>query len=115
MLTLLEDLTLNGKIDSTLFMAASKASASVFFQDLDSTYEALSALDNGIISPNFTVKCEGKKEMYGQIYHCWKKEGHGFMNLKEAMKHTEVFQEKLYNEIVGRIKKASTLVVIAIE
>ena len=46
MLTLLEDLTLNGKIDSTLFMAASKASASVFFQDLDSTYEALSALDN---------------------------------------------------------------------
>ena len=45
MLTLLEDITLSGKIDSTLFMAANKASASVFFQDLDSTYEALSALD----------------------------------------------------------------------
>lgn len=34
----------------------------------------------------------------------------GYLNdenayLKEAMKHTEVFQEKLYNEIVGRIKK----------
>ncbi|MBT5716938.1 MAG: hypothetical protein HOI70_08500, partial [Opitutae bacterium] len=45
MLILLEDITLSGKIDSTLFMAANQASASVFFQDLDSTYEALSALD----------------------------------------------------------------------
>ena len=25
---------------------------------------ALSALENGIINTNFTVKCEGKKEMY---------------------------------------------------
>ena len=49
---------------------------------------ALSALENGIVSPNFTVKCEGKKEMYGQTYHCWKKKGHGFMNLKEAMKQS---------------------------
>jgi penicillin-binding protein 2 len=49
---------------------------------------ALSALENGIVSPDFTVKCEGKKEMYGQTYHCWKKEGHGFMNLKEAMKQS---------------------------
>ncbi len=49
---------------------------------------ALSALDNGIIRPNFTVKCEGKKDMYGQTYHCWKKEGHGFMNLREAMKQS---------------------------
>ena len=49
---------------------------------------ALSALENGIINTNFTVKCEGKKEMYGQTYHCWKKEGHGFVNLKSAMKES---------------------------
>ncbi len=49
---------------------------------------ALSALENGIINPNFTVKCEGKKEMYGQTYHCWKKEGHGFVNLNNAMKQS---------------------------
>ena len=49
---------------------------------------ALSALENQIISPNFTVKCEGKKEMYGQTYHCWKKEGHGFVNLKNAIKES---------------------------
>ena len=49
---------------------------------------ALSALENQIINPNFTVKCEGKKEMYGQTYHCWKKEGHGFVNLKNAIKES---------------------------
>jgi len=49
---------------------------------------ALSALENGIINPNFTVKCEGKKEMYGQTYHCWKKKGHGFVDLRNAMKQS---------------------------
>ena len=49
---------------------------------------ALSALENGIINPNFTVKCDGKKEMYGQTFHCWKKEGHGFMNLKNGIKQS---------------------------
>ena len=49
---------------------------------------ALSALENGIIDPNFTIKCEGKNEMYGETYHCWKKEGHGFVNLKNAMKQS---------------------------
>jgi penicillin-binding protein 2 len=49
---------------------------------------ALSALENEIINPNFTVKCEGKKEMYGQTYHCWKKQGHGFVNLNNAMKQS---------------------------
>ena len=49
---------------------------------------ALSALENGIIDKNFTVKCEGKTEMYDQTYHCWKKEGHGFVSLKNAMKQS---------------------------
>ena len=52
---------------------------------------ALSALENGIINTNFTVQCRGHKhplELYGQTYHCWKKEGHGFMNLRNAMKQS---------------------------
>ena len=49
---------------------------------------ALSALENGIINTNFTVKCTGKTEMYGQTYHCWKKKGHGFMSLRDAMKQS---------------------------
>ena len=47
---------------------------------------ALSALENNIISPNFKVNCSGKIEMYGQTYNCWKKKGHGIVNLREAIK-----------------------------
>ena len=52
---------------------------------------ALSALENEIIDPEFTVNCKGHKhplELYGQTYHCWKKEGHGFVNLKKGMKES---------------------------
>jgi len=47
---------------------------------------ALSALENGIINTNFTVRCTGKTELYDQTYHCWKKEGHGYVSLRNAMK-----------------------------
>ena len=52
---------------------------------------ALSALENEIVNPKFTVQCKGHKnplELYGQTYHCWKKEGHGFVNMREAMKQS---------------------------
>ena len=49
---------------------------------------ALSALENNVISKNMQVKCSGKVEMYGQKYHCWKKKGHGFMSLKNAIKQS---------------------------
>jgi len=49
---------------------------------------ALSALENGIINENFKVNCTGKIEMYGQTYHCWKKKGHGIVNLRNAMKQS---------------------------
>ena len=47
---------------------------------------ALSALENGIINTKFTVRCTGKTELYDQTYHCWKKEGHGYVSLRNAMK-----------------------------
>ena len=49
---------------------------------------ALSALENKIIDENFKVNCTGKIEMYGQTYHCWKKRGHGIVDLKSAMKQS---------------------------
>jgi penicillin-binding protein 2 len=52
---------------------------------------ALSALENKIINTNFIVNCKGHKEpleMYGQTYHCWKKEGHGIVDMREAMKQS---------------------------
>ena len=49
---------------------------------------ALSALENNVISPNFKVNCTGKTEMYGQTYHCWKKKGHGVVDLRNAIKQS---------------------------
>jgi penicillin-binding protein 2 len=49
---------------------------------------ALSALENKIISPNFKVNCQGKMEMYGQTYNCWKKKGHRVVDLKDAIKQS---------------------------
>ncbi len=49
---------------------------------------ALSALENDVISPKLIVECKGSKEMYGQTYHCWKEKGHGFMNLRSAIKQS---------------------------
>ena len=49
---------------------------------------ALSALENDIISTKKIIRCEGKIELYGQKYHCWKKKGHGYMNLRSAIKQS---------------------------
>ncbi|MBC8300419.1 MAG: penicillin-binding protein 2 [Pelagibacterales bacterium] len=49
---------------------------------------ALSALENNVISQNFKVNCTGKMEMYGQTYHCWKKKGHGVVDLRNAIKQS---------------------------
>ena len=49
---------------------------------------ALSALENDVIFPNMKVKCTGKIELYGHTYHCWKKKGHGYMDLRNAIKQS---------------------------
>ena len=49
---------------------------------------ALSALENDVISPDLTIECTGKIELYGQKYHCWKDKGHGFMKLRNAIKQS---------------------------
>ena len=49
---------------------------------------ALSALENNIVDPDFKVKCTGKIELFEQTFHCWKEKGHGYVNLREAMKQS---------------------------
>ncbi|MDB9718731.1 penicillin-binding protein 2 [Candidatus Pelagibacter sp.] len=70
---------------------------------------ALSALENGIIDENFKVNCTGKTEMYGQTYHCWKKKGHGIVDLKNAMKQScdTYFYEIARKLGVDRLKETS--------
>ena len=49
---------------------------------------AFSALENDVISTKLTIQCTGSIELYGQKYHCWKDKGHGFMNLRNAIKQS---------------------------
>ena len=70
---------------------------------------AISALENDVISTEFKVNCTGKIEMYGQTYHCWKKKGHGIVNLKNAMKQScdTYFYEVARKLGVDRLKETS--------
>ena len=70
---------------------------------------ALSALENKIINTKFRVNCTGKIEMYGQTYHCWKKKGHGVVNLRDAMKQScdTYFYEIARKLGVDRLKKTA--------
>ncbi len=52
---------------------------------------ALAALEFGTIDPEKAIQCKGHKhpyELYGVKYHCWKKHGHGFMKLRNAIKQS---------------------------
>ena len=49
---------------------------------------ALSALENDVVSTKLLVNCKGNMELYGQKYHCWKEKGHGYMNLRSAIKQS---------------------------
>ena len=70
---------------------------------------ALSALENNVVTPNFKVNCTGKTEMYGHTYHCWKKKGHGVVNLKDAMKQScdTYFYEVARKLGVDRLKETA--------
>jgi penicillin-binding protein 2 len=52
------------------------------------TLTALSALENDIVNPRFTVECTGYIDLYGERFHCWKKEGHGYVNMRKGIKHS---------------------------
>lgn len=52
------------------------------------TLVALSALENKIIRPSDKVRCTGKIELFGEKFHCWKKKGHGVMNLRSGIKRS---------------------------
>jgi penicillin-binding protein 2 len=46
---------------------------------------ALSALDAGAITPDFTVDCTGSLAFGNHIFHCWQKHGHGRISLHRGI------------------------------
>jgi penicillin-binding protein 2 len=47
---------------------------------------ALTALEKGVVDPSFSVFCPGYSIVYGNRFRCWKKGGHGTVNLHSALK-----------------------------
>ena len=52
------------------------------------TLVTISALENDVVNPKMVQQCKGVIELYGEKYHCWKKKGHGFVDMKEAIKQS---------------------------
>lgn len=46
---------------------------------------ALAALEKGVINPRSQFRCPGSMELGNATFHCWKKTGHGAMDLVNAI------------------------------
>jgi penicillin-binding protein 2 len=49
---------------------------------------ALAAMEAGLIGPEETVWCPGHLEVSGRRFHCWKRAGHGHMNLEQSLRES---------------------------
>nr|QJR98237.1 peptidoglycan glycosyltransferase [uncultured Alphaproteobacteria bacterium] len=49
---------------------------------------ALAALESGTITKDAKVSCYGKMNFGNHLFHCWKKGGHGALNVVEALQHS---------------------------
>jgi penicillin-binding protein 2 len=49
---------------------------------------ATAALMEGVITPDFKVHCVGGATFYGRPFKCWKKGGHGTMDLRHAIEQS---------------------------
>ncbi|KEJ89096.1 penicillin-binding protein 2 [Sulfitobacter donghicola] len=47
---------------------------------------AMAGLEAGIIGPDDTVHCPGHLEVGGRKFHCWKRSGHGWVDLETSLK-----------------------------
>jgi len=52
------------------------------------TVTALAALDAGVITPDTMLHCSGVVSLGTHDFHCWKKGGHGAMNLRLGIKNS---------------------------
>ncbi|MEL6451268.1 MAG: penicillin-binding protein 2 [Pseudomonadota bacterium] len=49
---------------------------------------AMAALEAGLIGPDETVYCPGHLEVAGRRFHCWKRAGHGWVDLRNSLKQS---------------------------
>ncbi|QPH55700.1 penicillin-binding protein 2 [Pontivivens ytuae] len=49
---------------------------------------ALAALEEGLVDPGETVFCGGSIQIGNRRAHCWRRGGHGWMDLNDSLKHS---------------------------
>ena len=78
---------------------------------------ALAALEEGIITPDFKVNCAGSKVFYGRPFKCWKKSGHGSMDLRHAIEQScDVYFYTIADMVkVDNINKWATLLGLGVK
>jgi penicillin-binding protein 2 len=72
---------------------------------------AVAALEEGVIGPDFRVSCRGSAVFYGRPFQCWKRGGHGSVDLRHAMEQScNVYYYTVGNMLgVDKIHKWATL------
>lgn len=72
---------------------------------------AIAALEEGIVNENTKVVCSGGYRMGGRVFHCWKKEGHGVVDVLKALKEScDVYFYSIGNKIdIDVIYKYATM------
>src|SRR5438874_12497148 len=71
---------------------------------------ALAGLEEGIITPAFHAHCAGHANFYGRDFKCWKKGGHGSIDLRHAIEQScDVYFYTVGNMVgVDKINKWAT-------
>jgi penicillin-binding protein 2 len=78
---------------------------------------ALAGLEEGIITPDFHASCAGHANFYGRDFKCWKKGGHGSIDLRHAIEQScDVYFYTVGNMVgVDKINKWATLLGLGVK
>jgi penicillin-binding protein 2 len=78
---------------------------------------ALAGLEEGIITPDFHAHCAGHANFYGRDFKCWKKGGHGAIDLRHAIEQScDVYFYTVGNMVgVDKINKWATLLGLGVK
>ena len=78
---------------------------------------ALAALEANIISPKDNFSCDGKMEISNRFFHCWKKDGHGEMDLAKSLSEScDVYFYELALKVgIERINEMATQLGLGIQ
>src|SRR3954469_2215498 len=78
---------------------------------------ALAGLEEGIITPDFHAHCAGHANFYGHDFKCWKKGGHGSIDMRHAIEQScDVYFYTVANMLgVDKINKWATLLGLGVK